>query len=51
MNKSKDLIAVITAAVLAVSDEKTKIVVKSIRTTSNKQSKWVLSGWLKNRLL
>jgi hypothetical protein len=51
MNKPKDLVAVITAAILAVSEDRTKIVVKSVRRTSNELSKWVLSGRLRNRLL
>jgi hypothetical protein len=44
---SKDLIAVITAAIQAMMEDNTKIVVKSIRRTSNGPSNWVLSGWLK----
>ncbi len=47
MNESKDLVAVITAAILAMTDGKTNIVVKSIRRTSNGLSSWVLSGWLR----
>ena len=48
MDSSKDLIAVITAAILAMTEGNTKIVVKSIRRTSKGLSNWVLAGWLKN---
>lgn len=47
MNASKDLLAVITAAILAMTDGNSKIVVKSIRRRSNKLSNWVLAGRLK----
>ncbi|HYF82630.1 MAG TPA: hypothetical protein VEB00_06345 [Clostridia bacterium] len=49
MNISKDIITVITAAIMAMTGGKTKIVIKSIRRTSNRQSDWVLSGWLKKK--
>lgn len=47
INASKDIIAVVTAAIMAMTGGRTNIVIKSIRKTSNRQSDWVLSGWLK----
>jgi hypothetical protein len=45
MNASRDLIAVITAAVLAMTQGKTNIVIKSIRRrTTNSASNWAFAG-------
>lgn len=44
----EELIAVITAAVQAMSETGTGMVVRSIGKPSNELSKWVLSGWLRH---
>lgn len=44
MNASKDLIAVITAAILAMTDGKTNIAIKSIKRTTNCASNWAFAG-------
>jgi hypothetical protein len=45
MNTPKDLIAVITAAILAMTEGKTNIVIKSIKKrTPNSASNWAFAG-------
>jgi len=47
IKESRELIAVITAAVMAMSEGKANFVIRSIRRTSKGLSNWVLSGWFK----